>query len=79
MLVKQKARKAQIIWIYGNKQKGVSVKLMRWARPLWRVSLWKGGRIFKSSKPAPDRQRRPRAIDRSIWPDSALDARCGAG
>lgn len=50
MAVKQKARKAQIIWIYGNKQKGVSVQLMRWARPLWRVSLWKGGRIFKTEE-----------------------------
>ena len=36
-----------LIWIVGNKQRGVSVKKLNYKRPLWRVGIWKKGSLFE--------------------------------
>jgi len=39
-----------IIWIAGDKRKGLSIKKLNYKKPLWRVGIWRGGRMHRTEE-----------------------------
>ena len=38
----------RLIWVAGDKKKGLSVKKMLWGKkPQWRVGVWRGGKLYR--------------------------------
>ena len=38
---------ADLIWISGDKEKGISVKKLNYKTPVWRVGIWKKGTLYE--------------------------------
>ena len=36
----------QMTWVFGNKQKGISVYKLNYKTPSWRVAIWKAGKLY---------------------------------
>jgi len=37
--------KKKMTWVFGNKQKGISVYKLNYKTPSWRVAIWNAGRL----------------------------------
>jgi len=37
-----------MIWVAGNKKKGISVYKLHYKTPKWRVGIWRKGRLYRT-------------------------------
>lgn len=43
-----KTRQKPMVWIWGNKKKGVSVYKLSYNTPLWRIGVWVDYRLYRT-------------------------------
>jgi len=45
-----KVRKQRMLWLWGNRQRGVSLYKLYYRTPQWRVAFWKKGRLYRTEE-----------------------------